>query len=95
MTIRRTGPLLSVIACGGTSPALADCCSNVLDCAATVETEGLSCEVETRAARQARQWSWAVAAINPAIALKAIKPIQRPVQQPALAQPAPASMTSP
>jgi hypothetical protein len=38
---------LIVIAYGGISPALADCCRNVLDCAATVVTEGLSCEVET------------------------------------------------
>jgi hypothetical protein len=47
MRVRTTAPLLLVIACSGIPPALADCCSSLLDCAATVVTEGLSCEVET------------------------------------------------
>ena len=47
MKIRNTGPLLIIIGFGGISPALADCCSSVWDCAATVVTEGVSCEVQT------------------------------------------------
>ncbi len=47
MNIRKTVPLLAVIAFGGISPALADCCSSVWDCAAAVVTDGLSCEIET------------------------------------------------
>lgn len=47
MKLRKTAPLLIVIAFGGISPALADCCSSFLDCAAAVVTDGLSCEVET------------------------------------------------
>jgi len=48
MKIRKTGPLLLVLAAGGASaPALADCCSSFWSCAATVVTEGVSCEVQT------------------------------------------------
>lgn len=48
MTIRKTVPLLLVVAAGGvSSPVLADCCSGLLSCAATVVTYGVSCEVQT------------------------------------------------
>ncbi|HEX3913341.1 MAG TPA: hypothetical protein VHW71_07535 [Steroidobacteraceae bacterium] len=47
MKIRKTAPVLIIIAFGGISPALADCCSSWLDCAAAVVTDGLSCEIET------------------------------------------------
>jgi hypothetical protein len=48
MSIGKIGPLLLVVvAAGATSPALADCCSSFWDCAATIVTEGVSCEVET------------------------------------------------
>jgi hypothetical protein len=48
MKIRRTGPLLLVLVAGGASaPVLADCCSSFWSCAATVVTEGVSCEVQT------------------------------------------------
>ena len=48
MTIRKTGPLLLVLAAGGvSSPVLADCCSGFLSCAATVVTYGVSCEIQT------------------------------------------------
>jgi hypothetical protein len=48
MTIRKTVPLLLVVAAGGvSSPVLADCCSGLLSCAATVVTYGVSCEIQT------------------------------------------------
>jgi hypothetical protein len=48
MTIRKTVPLLLVVAAGGMSaPVLADCCSGLLSCAATVVTYGVSCEIQT------------------------------------------------
>ncbi len=47
MNIRKTVPLLTIIAFGGVSPALADCCSSIWDCAAAVVSDGLSCEIET------------------------------------------------
>jgi len=49
MKIRKTSPLLIVIVLmfGGISPALADCCSSLFDCAAAAVTDGLSCELET------------------------------------------------
>ena len=48
MNIRKTGCFLTVLVAGGASaPALADCCSSFWSCAATVVTEGVSCEVQT------------------------------------------------
>lgn len=47
MNIRKTVPLVAIVAVSGVSPALADCCSSVFDCAAAVVTDGLSCEIET------------------------------------------------
>ena len=48
MKIRKTGCFLTVLVAGGASaPALADCCSSFWSCAATVVTEGVSCEVQT------------------------------------------------
>ena len=38
---------LAAVIGGGASPVLADCCDSWLDCAATVVTYGVSCEVET------------------------------------------------
>jgi hypothetical protein len=48
MKTRIAGPLaLAVVAGGLSSPVLADCCSSFLSCAATVVTEGVSCELQT------------------------------------------------
>jgi hypothetical protein len=48
MKTRITRPLLLVLLAGGvSSPVLADCCSSFLGCAATVVTEGVSCEIQT------------------------------------------------
>jgi hypothetical protein len=48
MKIRKTGCFLTVLVAGSASaPALADCCSSFWSCAATVVTEGVSCEVQT------------------------------------------------
>jgi hypothetical protein len=48
MKIHKTGCLVTVLIAGGASaPALADCCSSFWSCAATVVTEGVSCEVQT------------------------------------------------
>jgi hypothetical protein len=48
MKTRIFGPLaLALLAGGISSPVLADCCSSFLSCAATVVTEGVSCEVQT------------------------------------------------
>ena len=46
MNIRRIGLVLGALLAAGASPAMADCCSDVLGCAAAVVTDGLSCEVE-------------------------------------------------
>jgi hypothetical protein len=48
MKTRISGPLaLALLAGGMSSPVLADCCSSFWSCAATVVTEGVSCEVQT------------------------------------------------
>lgn len=48
MTIRKSGPIfLALLASGAAAPALADCCSGFWSCAATIVTEGVSCEVQT------------------------------------------------
>jgi len=48
MNIRKTGPVLMILVAGGVaSPVLADCCSSIWSCAATVVTYGVSCEVQT------------------------------------------------
>jgi hypothetical protein len=48
MKIRTTRLSLLLLATAGVSgPVLADCCSSLFSCAATVVTDGLSCEVQT------------------------------------------------
>jgi hypothetical protein len=48
MRIRKTVPTLMILVAGGAAaPVLADCCSGILSCAATVVTYGVSCEVQT------------------------------------------------
>ncbi len=46
MNNRRIGLILGTLLAAGASPAMADCCSDILGCAAAVVTDGLSCEVE-------------------------------------------------
>jgi hypothetical protein len=47
MKISSRGVFLAAVIGSGASPVLADCCDSWLDCAATVVTYGVSCEVET------------------------------------------------